>query len=286
MFKVYYQLAKPGIIYGNAVTAIAGFFLAAKGTINWPLFVAMLVGLSLVIGGACVFNNIYDRDIDASMARTKDRATVTGQVSRPTALIYGTILFLVGAWLLWRFTNNYALLAALVGFVTYVCMYTPLKRKTVHATLIGSISGATPPVVGYCAVAGRFDLAAGLLFLILVFWQMPHFYAIAVRRLQDYAAAGVPVLPVAKSVKNAKVQILLYIIGFIAAALLLAVYGFAKYTYAVVVLLLGLWWLALSLQGFKKNPADDQIWAKKVFLFSLVVITILSVTMCLTAVLP
>ncbi len=285
MIKDYYRLAKPGIIYGNAITAAAGFFLASKGHFyaeggsafggDIKLFLAMIVGLSLVIASGCVFNNLFDSDVDAKMDRTKNRAMVTGVVSKTAAIIYGIALLIVGTVILWLLTTHYSLLTALIGWIFYVLIYTPLKRSSVYATIIGSIAGAVPPVVGYTAVANRLDAGALILFLILVLWQMPHFYAIAIYRLKDYTEASIPVLPVKQGIQNTKIQMLIYIIFFIIAAASLTYYGYTRYLYLAVTVLLGLAWLRLAIQGFK--TADNTAWAKKMFRFSLIVITLLCV---------
>lgn len=196
MLKQYYYLTKPGIIYGNVITALGGFFLAAKGEVNFQLLIAMVFGLSFVIASACVINNIFDKEMDAKMERTKHRATVTGKISRTKATIFAVILLGLGIYFLQPTT--YALFTSLVGWLVYVAFYTPFKSKTVHATLIGSIAGATPPVVGYTAVTNQVDLGAILLFIILVTWQMPHFYSISIFRQEEYHTAGVPVLSVKK----------------------------------------------------------------------------------------
>ncbi|MEJ0021846.1 MAG: heme o synthase [Candidatus Doudnabacteria bacterium] len=283
MFKIYYQLTKPGIIYGNAITTIAGFFLASRGHMNWRLLLATLVGLSLVIASACVFNNLYDRDIDRKMERTRSRALVTGSISKTNAIIFGIVLIFLGAFVLRFHTNTRALLAALFGFFVYVFAYTPLKHRSVHATLVGAIAGAVPPVVGYTAVTNRFDLAALLLFLILVAWQMPHFYAIAIRRLDEYRSAGIPVLPVQKGIAVTKINILLYIVAFIIATTLLTLFGFAGYIYLVVMLLFGLIWLTVCIQGFRANN-NDSVWARNMFKFSLVVLLVFSVAISINAI--
>lgn len=282
--KAYYYLAKPGIIRGNAITAIAGYFLAAGWQFNWQLFLAMLFGLSLIIASACVFNNYIDRDIDKLMERTKKRALVTNSISASSALIYGTLLGFIGALLLAVYTNTLTLLIALFGFFAYVVLYGYTKRHTVHGTVIGSISGAVPPVVGYSAVTNRLDTGALLLFLILVFWQMPHFYAIAIYRLKDYAAASIPVLPAVKSLRSTKFHIVLYILAFIAASVSLTLFNYTGMVYFIVTALLGLNWLRLSLQGF--GAKNDELWARKVFQFSLVVITVLCIMIIINPLLP
>jgi heme o synthase len=244
----------------------------------------MLGGLSLVIASACVFNNYLDRDIDAKMARTKKRALVSGSISGQNALIYAAVLGFAGSTILGIFTNTLTQLIALAGLFAYVVIYGIGKRRTVHGTVIGSISGAIPPVVGYCAVTGHLDTAALLLFLILVFWQMPHFYAIATYRSKDYAAARIPVLPLKYGLRNTKLQIVGYIAAFIVAAMLLSVFGYTGVSYTVVVAAAGLAWLKLALRGF--NAMDDNIWAKKLFRFSLIVTLIFSLMISLNAWLP
>jgi len=158
--KTYYYLTKPGIIRGNAVTAAAGFLLAAGLHPDLGLFLATLVGLSLIVASACVLNNCLDRRIDAAMARTQRRALVRGLVSTRAAIIYATILGLTGAALLAAFTNLLTLGLALFGLFAYVVLYGIAKRRTVHGTVVGSISGAVPPVVGYTAVTGSLDHGA------------------------------------------------------------------------------------------------------------------------------
>ena len=282
--RTYYGLTKPGIIRGNAVAAAAGFFLASRGQIHFEVFTAMIVGLSLVIASACVFNNYIDRGIDAKMARTNQRALVQGLLSVRAALSFAIVIGLTGAALLGLFTNLLTLSLALFGFFAYVVLYGVWKRRSVHGTVVGSISGALPPVIGYTAVTGRLDAGAGVLFLILVFWQMPHFYAIAIYRLGDYASANLPVLPGRQGIRATKIQMLVYIMAFILAAVSLNVLGYAGMTYLVVSLLLGLAWLALSLRGFMAD--GDSLWAHQMFRFSLIVITGLCLVLSLDAVLP
>jgi protoheme IX farnesyltransferase len=282
--KNYYHLTKPGIIRGNLITALAGFLLASQGHIDFWLLLATLAGISLIIASACVFNNYIDRNIDKKMARTKKRALVTGLIAGRNAMLYATTLGVVGFGVLAAYTNFLTVLLGLIAIFSYVVLYGFAKRRSVHGTLVGTLPGALPPVAGYTAAMNQLDAAAIILFLILVFWQMPHFYAIAMYRFDDYKAAGVPVLPVKKGMKAAKVQILLYIVAFIIACAALAVYGYGGDTYLVVSLVLGYSWLYLGVKGFK--TADDKRWARKMFGFSLLVISLLSLVISLNAWLP
>lgn len=282
----YYRLAKPGLVYGNLIPAAAGFLLASRGSvILFPILVAMLAGLAFVMASGCVFNNYIDRDIDAAMGRTKDRALVARRISGRSALVYGTTLGLIGFFLLALFTNLLAVAAAATGFFFYVLMYSLWsKRRTVHSTLIGSIAGATPPVVGYVAASGRFDLAAALLFLILVVWQMPHFYAIGIRRFGEYAAAGIPILPVKQGIPATKKRMLVYIIIFALIAPLLTVFGYTGFAYLAIAVALCVAWFVLCLSGFRSvGPGTDAFWARRMFLFSLVVMVTLFAAIALGA---
>jgi protoheme IX farnesyltransferase len=283
LFKTYYQLTKPGIIYGNLLTATAGFLLASKWHIAVVLFIATLAGMSLVIASACVYNNYIDRDIDKSMSRTKKRALVSGLVSSRQALIYASLLGVIGFAVLIDWTNWWVVGVGIGAFVDYVVLYGISKRRSVHGTIVGSISGAAPVVAGYVAVTDHFSGALIILFMILVLWQMPHFYAIAMYRLDDYKAAKIPVLPAVKGMRNTKLQIMLYIGAFAVAVLALTFFGYAGYVYAVVMLLASLSWLWLGIAGFKAN--DDKLWARKMFLRSLIIITVFSVMLSVGTVL-
>lgn len=265
--QTYYRLTKPGIIYGNSLSVIAGFLLASQGHIDVVLFVATLVGIALVMAAGCVYNNYLDRGIDARMARTKKRALVTGTVRGRYALLYATVLAGLGFADLIVFTNTITVILGIIAIIMYVIVYGVAKRATTFGTIVGSVSGALPPAAGYTAVTGSFDGGAWLLFLTMTFWQMPHFYAIAIYRLKDYTAAGIPVLPAKRGVARTKLSIMLYIAAYVVVASLLAVFGYAGIIYLVVTLGFGLAWLIRGLVTYR-NP-DAEKWARKMFFFSL-----------------
>ncbi len=228
-----------------------------------------ILGLGLIIASACVFNNYIDRGIDEKMARTKNRALVVNQISPLSALVFASILGLIGFLTIGIFVNNLVLSLCAIAFVFYVVIYGWAKRNTVHGTLIGSIPGAIPPLVGYCAVTNRLDTSALFLFLILVFWQMPHFYAIAIYRYKDYKAAGLPVLPVSRGMAKTKRQILVYIAGFSLACIGLFIYGDMGYVYLIGSIALGSYWLWQGVRFSESLRAD--IWGRKMFFTSLIV---------------
>ncbi len=257
---------------------IAGFTLGSHGHFYVPLFFQTLLGLSSLIASACVFNNYIDRDRDQKMERTKNRPLAQGLISHTHALLFASLLGILGMTMLLFCTNLQAAAIGAVGFFVYVALYS-FRKLSPYATGIGSIAGATPPVVGYVAADGSIDLCAALLFSILVLWQMPHFYAIAMYRLNDYQAAELPVLPITKGPYTTKVHMLLYVIAFCFACLLLSLLGYAGYGYLIITALVGGAWLLLSLQGFRAS--NDARWARKMFIVSLVVITTLSFTITL-----
>lgn len=279
--KRYFLVTKPGIIFGNLISTAGGFLLAAQGRVDWSRLAATLIGLSLVVASGCALNNCIDRDIDAKMARTKQRVLVTGAMSCRAALAHGLVLGFVGFTTLWHLTTPLAFAFALGGFAIYVGVYSLyMKRHSVYGTLVGSLSGAVPPVAGYCAVTGRFDMGAAILLLMFSLWQMPHSYAIAIYRFKDYEAARIPVLPVVKGISSAKRQIVLYILAFTVATVMLALGGYVGYGYLAVACATSLWWLKMALGGYR-HSTDESAWARQVFLFSIITITSLSVMMAL-----
>lgn len=261
---------------GNLIAASSGFFLASQGNINIALLIGMWLGTTLVIASGCVLNNIVDRDIDKKMRRTRNRSVAAGRISVTSALWYGIAIGALGFYTLVVMTNWLAVLFAAIGFVVYVGLYTLWsKRSTVYGTLIGSLSGACPPVIGYVSVANEFDMGAAIILLTFCLWQIPHSYAIAIYRFDDYVAAQIPVFPIEQGVKAARKQMIAYIIGFAIAALALSYTGYVGYWYALVIGAGSLYWLYLAKIGYQ--PDNEQGWARRVFVFSIVIIVAFSV---------
>lgn len=280
--KKYYQLTKPGIIYGNVLTVIAGFFIATSmdTSANWGLLLAVTLGVALVIGASCVFNNYLDRGIDSKMRRTNKRALVQGTVSGTSAILYGIVLAAIGFAVLGFFVNILTLLLGVLAMQLYVIVYGYAKRHSWHGTLVGTIPGALPIVAGYTAVTNEWDVLAFVLFLFMAIWQMPHFYAIAIYRKEEYAAAGIPVVSIIKGVHFTKIAISIYIAilaAFMGVVLFLSlfptIYGFEINLFAVIFFIFIVFlfrWLYIALRGF--SAKDDNKWARKVFGFSLLVL--------------
>lgn len=287
MFKKYYSLAKPGVLYGNVITGVAGFLLAAGYFRTFPvvLFFATIVGMTLVIASACALNNVFDRDIDAMMERTKTRAVPHGDIPVRNATIFALVLGLIGLAILVLWTNWYVVGVGIFGYVVYVWLYGAFsKRKSIHGTLVGSISGAMPITAGYLAVSDRIDAAAILVFLALFFWQFPEFYSIAIYRRKEYAAAGVPVMSVIKGVPSTVRQIGIYTVLYVASTLLLTLLGYTGWIYFVAMLALGLYWIRLYHD--RQKLADTDAWARRMFHFSLIALLALSAALSVGALLP
>lgn len=281
MLKKYLFLTKPGILFGNFVTTLGGFFLAAQGSIDILLLLLTLIGTTLVVASGCVVNNVIDQDIDTKMQRTQNRALVKKTISPTVALIYAFLLGIIGFSILWFGVNGFAFLFAVIGFVVYVGFYSLwTKRTSIHQTVIGSISGASPPVIGYTAVTHQFDVAALLLFLAYGLWQMPHSWAIAIYRFDDYKNAGIPILPVARSIYRTKIECVIYILLFAAVLNGLYCFGYTNVFFLITFNALTAYWFYLSIIGFKAE--NDQLWAKRFFLYSVILITLLSLSFSFT----
>lgn len=285
MIREYYLLAKPGIVRGNALSLLAGYFLAA-GLYGFDLkaLLAVLFGSSLVIASGCVSNNYLDRAMDAKMPRTRKRALVTGSIRPGAALAYAAVLGAAGFTILWLFTNPLTVLLGAAGFVWYVFVYGLAKRMTPWSTLIGTVCGAIPPVAGYAAISGRIDGAAIILFAILTVWQMPHFYAIAIRRAAEYRAGGVPVLAVVRGVRVTKRRIIAYMILYCLTVPFLTIFGYTGLTYLVLSVASGAYWLIVALHTW--GEPDDKKWAARIFGVSLLVLLVQSVLIATGSLLP
>lgn len=284
----YYSLVKPGVLYGNALTAVAGFLFASfalPGAFNIWLGLALTIGSTLVIASACALNNYLDQDIDRVMERTKKRAIVSGAVSSRGALVFSIIIGIIGLSILTLWTNWLVVAVGIAGFVTYVWLYgATSKRRSIHGTVVGSISGAMPILAGYVAVSGAFDIAALVVFVIMFTWQFGEFYSIAIYRRKEYAAAKIPLLPIVKGVHRTKIEILIYTIVYVASTIVLTPLGYTGYVYLAIMLITGLWWLWIALKAFSAD--DDDAWARRMFRFSMVTVLVLCIMLPLGPLLP
>ena len=274
--KILAQTIKIGIIQSNLIPMFAGLTLAMytyqiRLHEKIPEILFALIGSIFVMGAAGAFNNLYDRDIDSIMERTKNRPTVTGEIKPKTVLWLGISMSIFGIAAL-ALTTPLAAFLGFLGLFFYIVPYTMWsKRRTIYNTEVGSISGAMPPLIGWSAIYPDITHPAILgLFVILIIWQMPHFYAIAIRKHDEYKAAKVPMLPVVKGVKRTFIQTNIYLIILIVVSFL---FGSLSLGLVLVALLLSVLWLMLSIFGYKKM--DSEKWAKSMFIYSLLHMTIL-----------
>lgn len=276
MSQIIAATIKTGIIKSNVFAMFAGLAMALYMNSLNPLahmwdIAAAFIGSFLVIGAAGTFNNVYDMDIDALMDRTKSRPTVVGDISKSAAIWLGVIMAVVGLATLWS-ASMYAALFGFLGLFFYVVPYTMwTKRTTVYNTEVGSISGAFPPLIGWGAVSSDLtNPAIWGLFLVMVIWQMPHFYAIAIRKHDDYAKANVPMLPVVKGFKRTYTQSNVYLVLLIAVSFTMIAFSKAI---MLLTLVLSVIWLYISLKYAKQQ--DDAKWAKVMFAYSLIYLMVL-----------
>ncbi|MBO0601058.1 protoheme IX farnesyltransferase [Sporosarcina sp. E16_3] len=279
LYKDFLALIKIGIVNSNMITTFTGLFLAFQFTgknflYNIDLLVYALLGTGLIIAGSAALNNLIDRDIDPVMTRTKSRPTVTGRFKAPAVLTLALTFIVVGEVLLFS-ASVAAGLWGLAGIFSYVVLYSMWsKRRHVANTVVGSISGAIPPLIGWAAVEPALGAGALALFLIMFVWQPPHFYALAMRRTDEYRAANIPMLPVVKGFARTKKSMLAWVLFLFPLPFLLTELGVG---FLVLASALNIGWLYLALKGFKAK--DDIKWATGMFIYSLNYMTILFVAM-------
>ncbi len=249
------------------LTAIVGY-LSANPTRDLSVLLSLLFGTSLAAGGAAVLNQWMERDADAKMVRTRERAIAAGRVQPLHAFIYGSILSALGCFLLFIGANALAGTLTAVTVVTYILLYTPLKRLTTWNTLVGAIPGALPPLIGWAAATGKIDLLGWVLFAILFLWQMPHFFAIAWTYRKDYAQGGFVMLSNAdEDGRKVALQSLVFSLALVICSLLPILLGDASWIYGVIALVAGIYLLRPAIDFLKIEKRDTA--ARKLFFASI-----------------
>lgn len=278
VWKDYLNVTKPGITMSNALMAFTGVWLAGHGHPAIVAALAALVGSSLVVMGGCAMNNFMDRDIDQFMARTSTRPLPNGRLQPSRVLLFGSLLSILGVTVLMLFANDLSALMAIIGLVFYVVVYTGMtKRTTTLSTVVGSISGAIPPLIGWTAITGSLSSVAWLLFAFMFIWQSPHFLSLGMRRAKEYAAAGIPLLPVVHGFGPTKQQIMVWTAALIPTSLMLYEVQATGIIYLGAALLLGAVYLYKALKGI--STKDDIAWATDMFKYSLIYLTVMSLAM-------
>jgi len=277
----FYDLTKPRLNFLVLVTTVVGFHLAANGRGEWAYLPATLVGTALTAAGASVLNQLIERQYDALMPRTRNRPLAARRLGAAEALGFGVGLSIGGILLLALLVN--LLTAALAAFtlLSYVLIYTPMKRWTTLNTVVGAIPGAIPPVIGWTAARGDLSLAAASLFAILFIWQMPHFLAIATLYRRDYELGGFKMLPVIDvDLTVTGRQMVAYAAALIPASLLPLLLGMVGWFYAPFALIGGAVFLALTIQCARTRQRAD---ARRVFFASIIYLPVILAAMWICA---
>lgn len=279
-------LTKPRITFMVVLTSAGGYWLACKFFGLDPLadssrLLALLAGSALVVGGANALNMFIERDTDALMTRTKTRPLVEGRLSAEVGLGVGIGLSAISIPILTYSTEPSTGLLAAIALVSYVAIYTPMKRRSPVALLVGAVPGAIPPLMGWSAARGTLDLPGVVLFSILFLWQVPHFLAISIFRREEYARAGLKVAPNVYGDRISRHQIVRYVAALVLTSVLLVPFGIGGVGYIVAALLLGALFLGVGVWGLR--PSAGNRWARGLFVTSIVYLTGLFVALTLVA---
>lgn len=271
--RQFYQLTKPRVLSLIVFCAVIGMFLATPGMVPPGLLVAATAGIWLVAGAAAAVNCLLEQTIDAVMMRTRHRPLPRGELSSLQTLVFAGAVGGLGLWILYDFVNPLTMWLTLGTFVGYAVVYTVLlKPLTPQNIVIGGASGAMPPVLGWAAVSGQVTPEALLLFLIIFAWTPPHFWALALYRTEDYARAGLPMLPVTHGRKFTVLYVLLYTLILFACSLFPFAYGMSGWIYLVAALILGGMFLRYAVMLYR-NYSDAL--ARRTFRFSIVYLSAL-----------
>ncbi|WP_227712292.1 heme o synthase [Marinobacter zhanjiangensis] len=266
-WRDFLELTKPKVVALMILTAVIGMLLAAPGVPGWDILLFGNLGIALLAGAAAVVNHVVDQKIDTVMARTRRRPVATGRVSQLDALLFATVLALGGMMILMWQVNALTAWLTLASLVGYAGIYTLfLKRATPQNIVIGGLAGAMPPLLGWTAVTGQVEGHALLLVLIIFAWTPPHFWALAIHRKEEYAKAGIPMLPVTHGNRYTELHILLYTLMLLAATLLPFATGMSGWIYLAGATVLGLRFLQYSVRLLR---GDDRRVALATFKYSI-----------------
>ena len=254
----YLELTKPRIAFMLVLTSAAGFYLGAKNDFNILLFINSIIGITLLAFGVATLNQVWERRTDALMERTAKRPLPTQKLTRTEALIFGVLLCVVAEIYLTFLVNELTAFLGLIVIAGYVLLYTPLKTRTSASTAIGAIPGAMPPLMGWTSSANEITLGAWILFALLFLWQFPHFLAIAWMYREQYAKAGILMLPVVEPEgKITARQIVTFTVLLLPVSLAPFFIGLAGWVYLVGASLLGIWFLWASIKTARAKSTEE-----------------------------
>jgi protoheme IX farnesyltransferase len=266
--RAFYALTKPRVVSLIVFTAVIGMLLAAPGMVPVRILLAATLGIALVAGAAAAVNCLVEQNVDALMLRTRWRPLPSGELSSVQTLAFAGVVGGLGLWLLVQYVNALTMWLTFATFVGYAVVYTViLKPLTPQNIVIGGASGAMPPVLGWAAVTGEVTTEAMLLFLIIFAWTPPHFWALALYRTEDYARAGVPMLPVTHGKEYTRLQVLLYTIILFAVSLLPFAVRMSGWLYLATALALGAVYLGYAVRLY--SAYSDRL-ARRCFRYSIV----------------
>ena len=271
--SAYFELTKPRIAFMLVLTSAAGFYLGGGKTFDLGLFVHSMVAITLLAFGVATLNQYWEREIDPLMKRTEKRPIPSKRVTPTEALIFGILLCLAAEVYLYFVVNSLTAFLGVTVIVGYVLMYTPLKTRTTASTAVGAIPGAMPPLMGWTAASGEITLGAWFLFSILFLWQFPHFLAIAWMYKDEYAKAGIKMLPVVeKDGKLTAMQIVTFTVLLLPTSLAPFFLGISGVYYLIGAILLGIWFLFVSIQTARAKSIEQ---ARKLLLTSVLYLPII-----------
>lgn len=266
----YVDLLKPGITTLVMVTALAGFYLGSGGFVNIALLIHTVLGTGLVAGGGGALNHWLERDADAKMQRTQNRPLPSGRMQEWEVILFGSAISVTGLLYLFLFVNTLTTVLAAISWISYVLIYTPLKKISPFATLVGAIPGALPPMGGWTAATGQISYEAWILFTILFMWQLPHFLAIAWICRQDYARGGFPMLTVLNNSRNLTGrQMMIYSAALLVVSLIPYAIGLTGMIYFVGAFISGIIFLGINILVARTTTnanAKRALWASIVYL--------------------
>jgi len=269
----YWALTKPRVTQLAVFCAVIGMFLSSPGLPDWRLVIAATVGIWLLAGAAFAINCLVEREIDSRMARTARRPLARGEITVPQTLVFSGVIGGAGMWILYSFVNPLTMWLTFATFVGYAVIYTIiLKPATPQNIVIGGLSGAMPPALGWAAIANDVPMQAWILVLIIFIWTPPHFWALAMYRRDDYARSGLPMLPVTHGPVLTRLHIWLYTIALAATTMLPFAVGMSGMIYLVSAVLLGgifLWYAWQILRHY------SDVVARKTFAYSIIYLSLL-----------
>ncbi len=271
--RQYYALTKPRVVQLIVFCALIGMLLAVPGLPDWPRVLAATAGIWLVAGAAAAFNCIVEQHIDRRMARTAWRPTAKGELSNAQTLAFSALLGLAGSALLYLRVNPLTMWLTFATFVGYAVVYTVvLKPRTPQNIVIGGASGAMPPVLGWAAMRGEVGAEALMLCLIIFLWTPPHFWALALYRVEDYRRSGLPMLPVTHGAEYTRLQVLLYTLVLFAATLLPFLFGMSGWIYLVAAVALGAVFIGYGVALWRRY---SDVLARRTFRYSILYLALL-----------